>query len=481
MDNIWFIIGFSVVVGAIAVVALLSYIKIKGVDSYYIADRGAKWYLIVGSLMASTVSGASFFGMMGFYYDLGASVFWIPIGVAWSWFIICYFIGPRLRRFGQFTIPDYLAERFDSPRLRPVFSLLVAIWMVILLGTIYIQGGLLFTTMFGWDYVTSIIVIGIIVVIFTVLGGMVAVLNSDFISMFAIFVAMIVSVPIILNAAGGWGEVTSVVSMERPDFFKNTSSIGIAGAISWFLIWCVGYLGHPGYLTRFYTAVNEREIVKAGIGITFLYLPFWILIFVAAVSAKLLYPSIGDSELIWVTYMYDYAPAFIVGIGMAGIFAAVLSSANSWLMAAATSIGRDIYQKVINKDVSDQKLLNFSKLTVVILGALSVPIGIWRPTYIMEIMNIAYMIAGSSGGIVILMSMYYRKMNKLAAWVGIVGGASIAITWRGLQLVGTLGSTIDPILPTLVITFIAIIVTSQFSEPSEKSLEVFDRLNRRQA
>lgn len=475
-NNIWVMLSFFFVIVIILIVAVAAHLKAKDVNSFYIAKREAKWYLIVGSLMASTISGAAFFGMQAYFYNLGASVFWILLGCAWAWFILCFFIGPKLRRFGQYTIPDYLAERFDSPNLRPVFSLMVSVWMIILLGTLYVQGGLLFANMFGWDYTTSIIVIGIIAIIFTVFGGMIAVLNTDFVSMFILFLAVLIAFPIIINAAGGWNEITVTVMEQKPDFFTNTSSVGVIGAVSWLFIWTFGYLGHPGFLTRFYTALNEREIIKAGIGMGVLYLPFWIFVFTTAAAARVIYPQIADPEIIWMQAMYDYAPGFLVGLSMAAIFTAILSSANTWLLAGATSIGRDIYQKMINKDVSDQKLLIYSKLIILLLGALAVPIGVWRPSYIIEMMTIAYLIAGSSGGLVILLSLYYRNMTKEAAWAGIVGGAIVAITWRSAQLLGVLSGTINPIIPTLIISLITIIIVSQLTKPSAKAYSMYDRL-----
>lgn len=472
----WTLFGFFSVIALLIIVVIVAYTKAKDVNSFFIAERKAPWYLIVGSLMASTISGAAFLGMQASFYNTGASVFWILIGCSLGFFIMCFFVGPKLRKFGKFTIPQYLAERFDSPLLKPVFSLLVTIWMVILMGTLYVQGGLLFESMFGFNYSASILIIGAVTVLLTVFGGMVSVLNSDFIAMLILLIVSVIAFPIIINAAGGWGEITTVVMAESPDFFTNTSGVGIFASLSWVIIWSLGYLGHPGFLTRFFTAKNEREIIKAGIGISVIYLPFWIMIFATATAARILYPNIADAETIWMVSMVDYAPAFIVGLGMAAIFVGILSSVNTWLLTAATSLTLDIYKTLINKNASEKRVLGYSKLVIVILAVVAIPIGIWRPASIIEMMNIAYAIAGSAGGLVILLSMYYRNMTKEAAWSGIISGAAIAIIWRLGQGVGFVPNNIDPIIPTLIISLTLIIIVSKMTQPSKKTLNMFSRL-----
>lgn len=474
--NLYMLLGIALVIAVMLGVAFYSYMRSKGLLSFYIAERGGKWYLILGSLFASGISGASFLGMMAYYYDLGAGTLWINVGIAWSYFVLCFFIGPKLRRFGQLTIPDYLANRFDSPLLGPVFSVIASVWMVVLLGSLYVQGGLLLSELFGMSYSTSTIIICAMVIIFTVLGGMVVVLNTDFIAMIILTAALIITIPFLVKATEGWGPVTATIQSAQPDYFSNAGELTPFMAFSWFFIWLFGYLGNPGYLTRFYAASSVRDIVKAGMAIALIYLPVSLLFFGSSFFAKTIYPDIADPETIWLTYTFDLVPPFIVGIAMAGLFVAILSSANTWLLAGATSLGRDIYQKLINKEVSEKRLLVITKLLVLILGALSVPIGIWRPAYIMEMMNLAYLIAGSTGGLIIVLSMYYRNMTKEAAWGGMISGSIIAISWKLLQAAGTISSEIDPMIPTLLVTVIVIVIISKMTKPSAKMISVYEKM-----
>lgn len=477
MEDLYLVMGIIVVLLIMAIVVVTSYKKSRDLSSFYVAKRGSKWYLLTGSLFASGVSGATFLGMMALYYNDGAGTIWINVGIAWSYFVLCFLIGPKLSRFGQLTISDYLAERFDSPILSPVFSVIVTIWMVVLLGSLYVQGGLLLSNMFGLDYVTSTIIICGLVVVFTIFGGMVIVLNTDFIGTIIIIVALIVTIPFLVKAAGSWESVLTTIQSAQPDYFTSSGELTPLMAFSLFFIWLFGYLGNPGYLTRFYTAENTREIVKAGMAISLLYLPVMVLFFISAFYAKTLFPGIADPETIWIVYTYEYAPPFIVGIAMTGMFVAILSSANSWLLAGSSSLGRDIYQKLINKEASEKQVLKYTKLIILLLAAASVPLGIWRPSYIIEMMNLAYLIAGSTGGLVILLSMFYRKMTKESAWAGIITGGTVSILWTVLQLSGVITDKIDPMIPTLVISFIVIMVVCKMTKPTQKMISVYDSMS----
>src|SRR5699024_8159021 len=451
MENYYLVFGVLTVLVIMVVVAFKSYMQSKSLTSFYVAKRGSKWYLLTGSLFASGVSGASFLGMMAQYYNDGAGTLWINIGIAWSYFILCFLIGPKLSRFGKLTISDYLAERFDSPLLSPVFSIIVAIWMIVLLGSLYVQGGIMLSSMFGLDYATSTIVVVGLVVVFTI--------------------------PFLVQAADSWGSVVSEVSNSQPNYFTSSGELTPFMAFSLFFIWLFGYLGNPGYLTRFYAALNIREIVKAGIAIALIYLPFVLMFLISAFYSNTLFPKIADPETIWIVYTYEYAPTFIIGFAMAGLFVAILSPANSWLLAGSSTLGRDIYQKLINKQASEQKVLKYTKLFILLLAAVSVPLGIWRPTYIIEMMNLAYLIAGSTGGLVILLSMFYRGMSKQGAWAGMITGSVVSIIWVVLQLAGLLTDNIVPMIPTLIISFIVIIIVSRKTKPTPKMLVTYDTLN----
>lgn len=455
------------------------YRKIGNSADFLVAGRAAPWWLISGSLIASTVSGATFFGLISSYYRTGFSAHWIPLGVAFSWLVICFAVGPRLRRYGRFTIPEYFADRFNSPGLRVAFSAVTVLWMVFLLSTVLVQGGLMFGSLWGWSYGMSVIVITGVVILYTFFGGQKAVLYTDFAQAVAFLLAVVVVVPLSIGAAGGWGEITATISADQPGYFGATGGVmSLLNAAALFFVWFLGYLGHPGFLTRFYAARSERDVIKTGIAVSAVYLPFWALIGFAGAAMRALYPNDADTETVWVRFVVEQTPAIVAGILFAAILGAILSSADTWLLTAASSGAHDLLRKASRREWTDAQLLRRTKHVVVLLGLAALPFGLWRPTYITDMMTIAYTIAGASGGVVILFSLYWRRTTRQAAWSGLVFGLVSAVGGRGLQAMGLTPEWFDPILPTLLGTALLVIAVSLATHPDTAATSAFDRLRK---
>lgn len=453
------------------------YRKTSDSTDYMVAGRKAPWWLITASLLAGTVSGATFFGLISSYYREGFYTHWIPLGVAASWLVICFVIGPRLRRFGGFTIPEYLSQRFNSPRLRPVFSAITVFWLVFLLGTVVVQGGLLLETMWEVPYGVSVVIITLIIAVYTYFGGQKAVMFTDFFQTIIFLLAVAIAVPVTIHVAGGWQAITTTLIAEQPGFFGPTGGVmsGI-NAVALFLIWFLGYLGHPGYLTRFYTARSERDVIKTGIALSAIYLPFWALIGLSGAAMRVLYPEVADTETIWLVFVLENTPSIVAGLLLAGILAAILSTADTWLLTAASSLIHDLTRAFTKKPMDDQRLLRWTRWAVVLLALLAMPVGLWRPTYITDMMTIAYTVAGASGGLVILLSLYWLRMTRAGAWAGLFVGAASAVGGRLYELLGSPPSWFDPVLPTIIGTVVVIVLVSLATPRDNKTIEVFERL-----
>lgn len=456
------------------------YRRTKTAADYIVAGRSMPWWITAGSLLAASTSGASFFGMVGDYNRTGFYTHWVILGIAASWLVICFMVGPRLRRFGGFTIPEYLAKRFDSPLLRPVFALITVAWMVVLMATVVVQGGLIFYGLWGWPYELSVSLMLVVICLYTITGGQISVMYTDFVQLVIFVSATIVLVPITINAAGGFGHVAETVETTQPGFFGPTGGVmTIVSAMSLFFIWFLGYLGHPGLLTRFYTVKNDRDLYKAGIALTIIYLPFLGSMSLVGASLRTMYPDAEDTEVLWLQFAVEHAPAILVGLLVASLAAAVLSTADTWLLTAASSVTHDVARYFRQKTFTDTQLTRWTRWSVAILALTSLPIALNRPTYIIEMMTLAYSVAGASGGIVIITSLYWRRMTKPAAWAGLVFGASTAVIGRFMVQFMELPDWFDPILPTIVVTALIVIGVSLRTEGNDESDAVFDTLTRR--
>lgn len=460
-----------------AIITYFCYKGVKGSADFLVAGRSAPWWLITGALIASTVSGATYMGMIGYYYKWGIATHFIPLGVLWSWIFMAYFIGPKLRAFAGITVADYLEERFDSRGLRSLFGVITVIWMTILMGSLSVQGALLLKTVFGVDYVTGAWATGLFVILYTALGGQRAALWTDFYQMLVLLIAAIILLPLMSIKAGGWDATVAAIKAAQPGYFTPTGGVlPLSVPLAWLLVWSIGYLGHPGFLTRFYTARSPKDCVLAGLATSLIYAPFWWIIFFSGAFLRVIYPAARDVEAVWLQFGKDFASPLLYGIALAGVIAAISSSATTWLITAGGSLARDVYQKLMNKEVSDKDLLRLSRIFVVIVGLLSMPVALKRPTYIMELMTIAYSIAGAAGGVLILTSIWWRSVTREAAWAGMIFGAAAAIVGRVLQAMKLTPTWFQPIIPVLAVTTVIVILVSLFTKPTPRMLETFDRL-----
>lgn len=458
-------------------VAWFGFKRTKNSTDFIIAGRSMPWWIVAASLLASSTSGATFFGMVSQYYREGFHAHWVILGIAASWLVICFLVGPRLRRFGGYTIPEYLSKRFNSPLLRPTFAVITIAWMVVLMATVVVQGGLIFHALWGWPYELSVTIMLVLIGLYTIIGGQTSVMLTDFVQLLIFVGVAIILVPITINAAGGWGFVSQSVEATQPGFFTPTGGIMTAvSAMSLFFIWFLGYLGHPGLLTRFYTAKSERDIYKTGIILTLVYLPFLGAMALVGASLRVLYPGAEDTEILWISFAVEHAPSLVIGLLIAALAAAVLSTADTWLLTAATSVTHDVARKLKKTEFSDRQLTRWTRWSVALLALASLPIALTRPTYIIEMMTIAYSVAGASGGIVIVMSLYWRRMTRSAAWAGLLFGAGTAIVGRIAVYTMDLPSWFDPIIPTLLITATIVVVVSVYTSSDDSSDSVFDTL-----
>ncbi|WP_158056983.1 sodium:solute symporter [Saccharomonospora sp. CUA-673] len=319
-----------------------------------------------------------------------------------------------------------------------------------------------------------------VVIVYTFFGGQKAVLYTDFTQAVAFLLAVVVVVPLSISAAGGWSEITATVDTDQPGFFGATGGVmGLLNATALFFVWFLGYLGHPGFLTRFYAARSERDAIKTGIAVSAVYLPFWALIGFAGAAMRSMYPGADvDTETVLVQFVLDHTPAIIAGVLFAAILGAILSSADTWLLTAASSGSHDLLRQVSRRQWTDSQLLRRTKCLVVLLGLAALPFGLWRPTYITDMMTIAYTVAGASGGVLILFSLYWRRTTRQAAWSGLTFGVVAAVGGRIAQLTGATPEWFDPILPTLVGTTLIVVVVSLMTPVDAAATSVFDRIRR---
>ena len=451
-------------------------------SDYILGGRSLGPWITSMSAEASDMSGWMLMGVPGFAYATGVSASWIAIGIAIGTYLNWQFISQRLRNYTEvannsLTMPDYLKNRFhdDNNIFRIISAIFILIFFLIYTSSGFVSGGKLFEAVFGMDYFSALLLSAGVVVVYTFLGGFMAVCWTDFIQGCMMFLA-IVLVPIVgMIVAGGFTETMTRLSTTAPqllDMAPDTSSTGIIAIIS-ALAWGIGYFGQPHILVRFMAIGNPAELKKSKhIAMTWVVISLAAAVLVGLVGKVVLnIPLTGsDTEKVFLVMSQQLFPPFATGLILSAVLAAIMSTAASQLLVTASSISKDLYHTFIRKNASDTELIYVSRITVLVVAALAIMLALNPNSYILTMVSYAWAGFGAAFGPTILLSLYWKRMTKNGALAGIIVGGLTVLIWKQFAWFG-----LYEIVPGFIFSLLAIYIVSKLDhEPCQAIQNEFD-------
>ncbi len=482
--------------------------KTSNAEDYFLGGRGLGGWVAALSAQASDMSGWLLMGLPGAVYALGTGQAWIAIGLFIGTVCNWVFISARLRRYtivanNSLTLPAYFENRFrDEKRiLLLISSVVIVVFFLVYTASALAAGGTLFHSVFGLDYHIALAIGALVILAYTFMGGFMAVCTTDFIQGTLMLIGLL-AVPIVAWALVG-GDFRSLLEQSQvaggADAYLNLFSNGgepyrPIDIISQ-LAWGLGYCGMPHILTRFMAVKNEKELKKSRvIAIIWVALSLGAACIIGVLGRAYLYPVILGAEgaastesvfieMITKVFTQDLALPFIGGIFLCGILAAIMSTADSQLLVAASSVSEDIYRSYIHPDADGRKVLRISRITVAVVAILAFIIA-WDPnSSIMGLVSNAWAGLGSAFGPIVLLSLFWKRTNLAGAVAGILTGGVAVIVWDYIPLMGgqTLGTATG--LYSLVVGFalssLMIVVCSLATKaPAQEILDEFERVQR---
>ena len=421
-------------------------------SDYILGGRSLGPWITSMSAEASDMSGWMLMGVPGFAYSTGISAAWIAIGIAIGTYLNWQFVSQRLRNYTEvannsLTMPDYLKNRFHDEKniIRIISAIFILIFFLIYTSSGFVSGGKLFESVFGMDYFSALLLSAGVVVIYTFLGGFMAVCWTDFIQGCMMFLA-IVLVPLVgMIAFGGCDAVMTRLATTAPNLLEmapDTTTTGIIGIIS-ALAWGIGYFGQPHILVRFMAIGDPTELKKSKhIAMT------WVVI-----SSRQLFPP------------------FASGLILSAVLAAIMSTASSQLLVTASAISKDFYHTFVRKNASDKELIYVSRLTVLVVAALAIVLALNPNSYILTMVSYAWAGFGAAFGPTILLSLYWKNMTKNGALAGIIVGGLTVLIWKQFAWFG-----LYEIVPGFLFSLIAIYIVSKLDGgPSQEIQDEFEQ------
>lgn len=442
-----------------------------GEKAYFLGNRQMGAWVGALSAGASDMSAWVLMGLPASVFVAGLGKVWIGVGLGLGYAASWLLEAPRLRRFSiaagdSITIPQYLTNRFLS-RSKALQLLCAVIFLVAY--TVYTASsikacGTLFHTVMGVDAQAAMYFAAVVIVGYTFMGGFSAVCWTDFFQGLLMLGALLIAPIFVLTVFSGELNPTE---LPQGYFSMNTSWQEIVSGLGWGL----GYFGMPHIIIRFMSLRSDRELKKSsviGISWTVLILLMSVL---TGVVGRMFLGELEDSSTVFILMVRKIFPAVISGILLSAILAAAMSTADSQLLASASAFASDVYKPVFRQKASDREMLWAGRIVVVIIALVAVAIAA-NPASgtVMALVENAWGVFGAAFGPVIMLSLYWKRLNFAGALAGITAGALGDIGW----LVFFKSTGVYEIIPGVLLGLLAAILVSLATKaPSQEVLELY--------
>ncbi len=491
----------SIIVYLIATIAIgvWSSRKNETTEDFYLGGRKLGPIITAMSAEASDMSSYLLMGVPGVAYVSGlADATWTIIGLAVGTYLNWLIVAKRLRIYtvkanNSTTVPEFISNRFgdDKKILAVIAAAVIIIFFVPYTASGFSACGKLFSTLFGMNYLTAMIISAIVIVAYTTLGGFLAASTTDFIQSIIMTFAILTVLGFGVATAGGFDNVKTnaqsmagYLSMVQTHTTEGAASYGPITILST-LAWGLGYFGMPHILLRF-MAIEDHNKIKLSRRIA----TIWVVISMAiavgigitgrAMSEAGTIPELADGETVLIEISQLLAShgalaAIIAGVILAGILAATMSTADSQLLAAASSVSKDILNGVFLKNMSEKTAMLLARITVLVISIIAMFIARDPNSSVFGVVSFAWAGFGAAFGPVILTALFWRRTNRQGALAGMVCGGVMVFVWK--FLVRPMGGAwnIYELLPAFIVALAAIIIVSLLTKaPAEEITEVFD-------
>ncbi|RWR06944.1 sodium:solute symporter [Siminovitchia fortis] len=429
-------------------------------EEYMVAGRNLNFFMYLGCLAAVILGGASTMGTAKLGYEFGLSGIWMVVAIGAGVVCLGIFLTKKISRFKVLTISEMLEKRYNK-ETRLVSAIVAAIYTLMLTVVQMIGIGSLLNVWLGWNLPLCIILGGGIVFLYTTLGGMWSVTMTDIVQ----FVIMTVGVfflmlPLSLSKAGGWGTLNA----ELPAEFFNLGHIGGDRIFQYFILFTLGLMVGQDIWQRLFTA-RTPKVSKYGTMAAGMYaMVYAIALAVIGMCAFILIPNIADTQNVFAEMAMVALPPGILGIVLASVASAVMSTASGTIIACSTLISNDVVKRFFKPDIGDKQFMLVSRLTTVGIGIFSIICAIWIQD-ILVALDVAYAVLSGALFFPVIFGLFTKKVNARAAFYSII--LSAAVILAGLGILGITAT--EPIVYGLAVSLVSIVLLSFFPSKKEKN------------
>lgn len=469
--------------------------KNNSANDFYLGGRKLGPLVTAMSAEASDMSSWLLMGLPGVAYLTGiCDAFWTAAGLAIGTWVNWLIVSKKIRRYSNkidaITIPDFFAKRYHDKKniLTCIAALVIVVFFIPYTASGFAACGKLFNSLFGVDYHTAMIVCAVIIVAYTALGGFLAASTTDLIQSIVMTIAL---VSVLCFGVSQAGSVDAVIENAKsiPGYlsFNSTfdASTGTAGPYGIITIistmaWGLGYFGMPHILLRFMAIEDENKLkLSRRIATIWVVISMTVAIIIGVVGLAMTKAGamevLSDPETIIVKIsgilsQNGVLTTIIAGIILAGILAATMSTSDSQLLAASSSVSENILSDFLHIKMSQKQSLVAARVTVMIISIIAVILA-WNPnSSVFGIVSFAWAGFGAAFGPVVLLALFWKRSNMYGALAGMVAGGTMVFVWK--YLIRPIGGVwnIYELLPAFLLALVINVAVSLLTKAPDKTI-----------
>ena len=472
-------ITFALYILAMVGIGFVAWRRTRSLDDYILGGRSLGSFVTALSAGASDMSGWLLLGLPGAMYAGGLSEGWIAVGlVIGAWCNWKYVAGPLRvyteRSRNALTLPDYFTHRFEdrSKLLRILSAVVILVFFAIYSASGIVAGARLFESVFGVPYAQALWVGAAATILYTMVGGFLAVSWTDTVQATLMIFALVLTPIVVVIATGGPAASLAVIEQANPanvDWLRGASVVGIISLLAWGL----GYFGQPHILARFMAADSVKSIPAARrIGMT------WLVLCLGGAMA------VGFFGIAWFAAHPDQAAAvqanpervfialsqvlfnpWVAGVLLSAILAAIMSTLSCQLLVCSSALTEDFYKGFLRRDAGQAELVWVGRLTVLLVALVAIWMASDPDSRVLGLVSYAWAGFGAAFGPVVLFSLGWKRMTRNGALAGMVLGAATVLLWKQGGWFG-----LYEMVPGFIFASVAIVVGSLLGPPPSPAM-----------
>lgn len=453
--------------------------KTNSIGDFFVLS-GKAGVLVSGIAYFSTqFSMGTFLGTPGTIYGVGYAGMAISVpGAVFCMILPALLIGRKLitlgHKYGFLTMADYLTDRYHSKKMSGVLGVMMLFFLVPMMGAQIIGAGVIVHVFTGLPEWVGVVGMGIIVILYCMSGGMKGAMMTDVIQGSLMIATAVVTFIVSVVMGGGFSNINHTLQSMNEAYLTFP---GANGYMPWtyyvsnIVLWSFFTMGQPHLFTKFFAMKDHKTMFKAILLGTAGMFFSATLIEWAGVNGIASIQNIEKADQIIPMILQRGLNPFLASIFIAGIVAAGMSTIDGILVTTTGAVTRDIYQKIINKDATDEAVMKLSKVVTVIIGIIVICFGVFQPGSIFEINLFAF--SGMAIFVVpILFGIYWKKATAKGAIASVIVGIISLLLFTLNPSVKALAMGFHALFPTTIIASIVMIVVSKFTEtPPQETID----------